>query len=108
MSGEVVVLQPRLPEAAKLLLDRFRIGLQACRSQSARVQALLEETAADPNLAKLSTTDHLTVRLFLEVLRDFVDQGWRFNYQEEDQLFASPPDSANGSGAEQREVKRRS
>ncbi len=106
MSGEVVALQPRLPEAAEPVLTRFHIGLQTCRLQSARVQALLEESAADPSLAEMSTVDQLTVRLFFEVLRDFVDQGWRFSYQE-GRLLASPPDSANGSGTEQREVKRR-
>jgi hypothetical protein len=106
MSVKAVALQPRLPKAAEPLLDRFRSGLEDSRSQSTRVQALLDAIVVDPTLAGMSTTDHLTIRLFFEVLRDFVDQGWTFGYQG-GQLFASPPDSANGSGVDQREVKRR-
>jgi|SRR5829696_6145505 hypothetical protein len=81
MSVKAVALQPRLPEAAEPMLDRFRIGLEDSRSQLTRVQALLDAIAVDPTLAEMSTTDHLTVRLFFEVLRDFVDQGWTFGYQ---------------------------
>ncbi len=103
---EGIVLDPRIPIAARPLEDRLRRGLDPQQGCPDHLQDLLQKILAAPELAHLSEADRLTARLFFEVLQDLANQHWRFEYRGA-QLLAFPPNSAARDHGDREEIKRR-
>jgi len=98
-------LEPNLPPSAAPFMDHLRRGLDQARGQIAQVQGLLREILADLALETLPDEERLSIRLFFEIIQDFVPQGWGFQHHA-GKLIAIPPEVVNGGEADQQEVKK--
>lgn len=108
MSSEAkpFLLHPILPIAAHQFEQRFREGLEHCRSQGLCLEELFDSILTSVQLTELVEEDQLTARLFFELLQDLTRQGWAFEYRAE-HFVAIPPGAANGHGVDQQEIKQR-
>lgn len=106
VDSRAIATEPKLPDAARALIQRFEDGLLQCRCQNSCASDVLKEILESPDLQMLSEEDRLPTQLFFELVDDLTNQGWCFEYSG-DRLIALPPSYTQAKGADQSEIKRR-
>src|SRR5438045_3984594 len=88
------------------LLERVLSELDRCRRDRSRALSFVEQLLITEKSSASLDDKSLAARLFLEIIRDLLRQGWCFNAPE-GILVASPPEVATGGAIDGIEIKER-